>query len=239
MSSVTTEIFSFARNELKISLDTFACALGYSRDSMPSPLAEAIDDVLENGGTLCEIKGGYKIFYPAKFDHENYSITAGAQCFTVKKVVFQQLKKVESVALFVCTAGNEIINKSRELMKEGEQLKGYVYDVFGSLVVEEAMDCIQESLKNKMQERGLKITNRYSPGYCGWDVAEQKKLFRLLPEKFCGIELTDSCLMHPIKSVSGIIGIGRSVKFNDYTCNLCDEEDCLYRNLRHKTSSSN
>ena len=89
-----------------------------------------------------------------------------------------------------------------------------------------------------MREAGLKITNRYSPGYCGWDVSEQKKLFKILPEKFCGIELTDSCLMHPIKSVSGIIGIGKSVKFNEYTCNLCDEADCLYRNLRHKTTSA-
>jgi hypothetical protein len=122
-------------------------------------------------------------------------------------------------------------------MKEGELLEGYVFDVFGSLIVEEGMDRIQSFLKTKMQEEGLRITNRYSPGYCGWDVSEQKKLFGLLPKKFCGIELTDSCLMRPIKSVSGIIGVGKSVKFNEYSCNLCDEADCLYRNLRHKAVS--
>lgn len=205
---------------------------------MPGPLIESVDEVLENGGSLYEIKGGYEIISPVDFDHESYSLVVDSQSFNVKKVVFQQLKKSEGIAIFACTAGNDIINKSRKLMKEGEQLTGYVYDVFGSLVVEEAMDRIQETLRSKMQGDGLKITNRYSPGYCGWDVSEQKKLFSLLPETFCGIELTDSCLMHPIKSVSGIIGIGKSVKFNEYTCDLCDEEDCLYRNLRHKTASS-
>ena len=29
--------------------------------------------------------------------------------------------------------------------------------------------------------RGLRITNRYSPGYCDWRVSEQQSLFRLLP----------------------------------------------------------
>jgi len=80
----------------------------------------------------------------------------------------------------------------------------------------------------------MNITNRYSPGYCGWNITGQKILFSLLPEYFCGIELTDTCLMLPIKSVSGIIGIGRDVKFNAYTRNLCDMQYCLYRNLHQE-----
>ncbi|MCK7538940.1 MAG: hypothetical protein MZV63_52410 [Marinilabiliales bacterium] len=47
------------------------------------------------------------------------------------------------------------------------------------------------------------ITNRFSPGYCGWDVAEQHKLFSFFKDNFCGITLTESALMNPVKSVSG------------------------------------
>jgi hypothetical protein len=79
---------------------------------------------------------------------------------------------------------------------------------------------------------GLHITNRYSPGYCDWDIREQKKLFELLPENFCGISLLDSMLMKPIKSISGFIGIGSNVTFNRYTCNYCKDRNCLYRNKR-------
>jgi hypothetical protein len=37
--------------------------------------------------------------------------------------------------------------------------------------------------------------------------------------------------MQPIKSVSGVIGIGRAVRRVPYTCRLCELEDCLYRRL--------
>jgi hypothetical protein len=85
---------------------------------------------------------------------------------------------------------------------------------------------------------GMKITNRYSPGYCGWDVSEQHKLFRLIPDNFCGIRLTESALMDPVKSNSGIIGIGESVKMNPYTCSLCDLKECAYRKVREKKSQN-
>ena len=79
-----------------------------------------------------------------------------------------------------------------------------------------------------------RITNRYSPGYCGWQVAEQHKLFQLIPDNYCGIRLTESALMDPVKSVSGIIGIGENVKINPYTCRMCDMPDCVYRKVRDR-----
>ena len=81
---------------------------------------------------------------------------------------------------------------------------------------------------------GCNITNRYSPGYCGWDVAQQKELFSLFTSVFDFVRLGDSCLMNPIKSVSGIIGIGKDVKYNNYTCRICDSHNCLYKNLKHQ-----
>jgi hypothetical protein len=53
-----------------------------------------------------------------------------------------------------------------------------------------------------------------------------------MPDNFCGIRLTPSALMDPVKSVSGFIGIGNDVRFNPYTCNLCDMKDCIYRKVR-------
>ena len=45
----------------------------------------------------------------------------------------------------------------------------------------------------------------YSPGYCGWHVSGQRKLFeRLRPEEI-GITLNASFLMSPLKSVSGAL----------------------------------
>jgi hypothetical protein len=98
------------------------------------------------------------------------------------------------------------------------------------------MDRLQEALADQLGERGIRITNRYSPGYCEWHVSEQQKLFRLLPAGYCGVSLTDSSLMRPIKTVSGFIGVGPEVRRNAYTCGLCELQDCLYRRLREESA---
>jgi hypothetical protein len=38
--------------------------------------------------------------------------------------------------------------------------------------------------------------------------------------------------MDPVKSISGIIGIGSNVRYNQYTCRMCEIDDCLYRKAR-------
>ncbi|MCF0209200.1 MAG: methionine synthase, partial [Bacteroidaceae bacterium] len=80
------------------------------------------------------------------------------------------------------------------------------------------------------KDKQLHHTNRFSPGYCGWHVREQKLLFSTFPlAEPCGVKLTDSCLMLPIKSVSGVIGIGENVRKLEYTCGLCDYANCYKR----------
>ena len=91
---------------------------------------------------------------------------------------------------------------------------------------------IQEKFGNAMKASGHKITNRYSPGYCGWKTSEQFMLFRIFPENFCGVRLTESALMKPIKSISGVIGIGSHVEYHEYHCDLCDAVNCMYRNKK-------
>ncbi len=106
-------------------------------------------------------------------------------------------------------------------------MAGYIIDLIGSEIVVAALDRMQDELAGKMKSAGLNITNRYSPGDCGWPVTDQHKLFSLFPEKFCGISLSESSLMHPIKSVSGIIGIGKDVRKTAYACDLCEMETCV------------
>lgn len=49
-----------------------------------------------------------------------------------------------------------------------------------------------------------------------------------------GVRLTDSSLMVPIKSVSGVTGLGREVKKLEYTCGLCNYAKCYKRRKRER-----
>jgi hypothetical protein len=69
-------------------------------------------------------------------------------------------------------------------------------------------------------------------------VEEQKKLFSFLPKEFCGVSLTDSALMIPIKSISGIIGVGKNVEYKQYFCDTCGRKDCTYKAFREKSSKT-
>ena len=230
VSNVSTYHLSF--NELDVQRLRIERVMGYDPDTIPEPFPEMIDEVLSVASEYCDIQGGYKIIEDFSFDKDAHLVSIQGIPLDIHKIIFNQIKSAEKLALFVCTAGPKVGEWSRKLMAEGDLMKGYIVDVVGSEIVEKAMDKIQETLSIKMKAEGFNITNRYSPGYCNWSVSEQHKLFSLLPANFCDVRLTDTALMYPIKTVSGIIGIGKTIKYNHYTCQICDMQNCLYRNRK-------
>ncbi|MCC8144566.1 MAG: hypothetical protein LUD02_05030 [Tannerellaceae bacterium] len=84
-------------------------------------------------------------------------------------------------------------------------------------------------LEEENKQVGYSLTNPYSPGYCSWPVSDQHTLFSFLPAGFCGITLTGSSLMLPIKSVSAIVGVGEQIQRVPYGCSQCNMKDCYKR----------
>lgn len=224
------KIFKPPFDELRFSLSDIYLALGYNHENIPDHITYLTNEIHQQiPEDYCAI-GGYCIYESIKI--EKSKIQVNNKYLTVNNIISAQLKQSEKLAIFTCSIGDKIEKRSKDYFDKDEFPKGYLLDTFGSILVEAAMDIIQEKLEQDMIHYGLKITNRYSPGYCGWDVKEQHILFSLLPPKFCGISLNESALMTPIKSVSGIIGIGKNVEKRAYQCHICEEKDCLYRNLR-------
>ncbi len=73
----------------------------------------------------------------------------------------------------------------------------------------------------------------YSPGYCGWDISGQRKLFEFLKPETVGISLGESCLMQPLKSVSGVFIIGpKAIHLFDNCYSFCGR--CTTHNCRDR-----
>lgn len=231
---MVTKTLNIDFKDLKLTAPQVEAVLGYKDGEDRELVTGLIEEILAESKEISNIKAQYTIFDDVLFEPDTKFVRINKTEFNLKKIVFGQIKKSDSIAIFLCTAGEEIGIRSRKAMKERDFLKGYIYDVVGSEIVEAAADLLQADLEESKLQADKRITNRYSPGYCGWDVAEQHKLFGLITENYCGIKLTPSALMDPVKSVSGFIGIGENVRNNPYTCRMCNQNDCVYRSVREK-----
>ena len=157
--------------------------------------------------------------------------TIHATTFNCGKIVARQLRGAEAFVIFVCTAGAEYQRFIEEMPKD-DIVKTYHAHAIGSALAEKCADYMEKVLDAQIGKLSWKRTNRFSPGYCGWHVSQQSLLFPLFNGETAGVTLTGSNFMMPVKSVSGIIGIGTKARYNEYTCGLCDYKDCYKRRNR-------
>jgi hypothetical protein len=225
---------SYSIDELTLDIEYLSAMLGFPDGDLPEPFGEYVAQAIHEAESLCDIRGAFRFSENSGFSVNNSHIKIDGLEFGIGKTVAKELRNANSAAFFICTAGEGISRRSQDLLKGDDPVFGYVFDLLGSMIVESATDLLQAEIKQMALSEGFQITNRYSPGYCKWSVADQHKLFSFFPPNCCGIRLTDSALMHPIKSVSGIIGIGVAVSFREYTCNLCSQVDCFQRS-HHRT----
>ena len=215
--------------DLTLDIDEVYEALGYHDGAMPDDATRReVNSILE------EIE--------AHLQARLALVTASSDTlahFSPGRIILAQLKGAQAVCYFVATAGTWFEDFQQRLMREGDMVRVYIANEIGSLLAEKAADRMELTLEEQLTPKGLGHTNRFSPGYCGWPVNEQRLLFdqfadnatdNELPQP-CGIRLTDSCLMVPIKSVSGVIGIGKDMKKHDYRCNVCELKSCYKRRI--------
>ncbi len=224
---IMTKEFSYTFNELDITEADVFELMGFELDLAPEPFPEILQVALEKAKKICRPTGGFSIFGECGVNTTDKIISIETQQFHPDKIIVTQLKSAQQIAIFVCTAGNAITDLANEMMTGGDIILGYALDTIGSVVADRTALKIQQELENNSFQKGLKISDRFSPGYCDWDVAEQHKLFSLLPPGFCGVTLSASALMCPAKSVSGIIGIGKNLRQKGYQCHWCTDKDCF------------
>ena len=138
---------------------------------------------------------------------------------------------VEHVAIAVCTIGDAVERRVSELWEARELPLASMLDSVGSGAVESLAEYVNDVLCQQGLAAGLKVTNRISPGYGDWDVAEQAQLFRLCAGAPAGVSLNAACVMTPGKSISLLAGAGVAARVDHYfsQCARCWMRDCAYR----------
>ena len=229
-------LFELTFNSEDISLDLaeIEYSLGYDSGAIPDTFINFINELTPQVLNLCEIRIGYKVIKLAINNIKKKGLKINDVYLNTDKIVARNLNKSEMILVFVSTLGYGIEKWIDQITAAGDRMKSYFVNTIASNVVENATELFHDYVVHKMKLDGYFVTNRYSPGYCNWNVAEQKILFSLLPPNFCGVSLNNSAMMQPVKSISGIIGIGKKVKYSDYMCNVCTSNDCTYRFYRNR-----
>ncbi len=208
--------------DLSLSVKTVYKSIKYTSKTVPEPFITAIEEELSFAEKNFEAK--YDIITIEKFKIDRDLLINDFR-FDIGQELVELLKNSQKLALFICTAGESISIRNRYLMKSEYFLRAYANDIIANLIVEKTADYILKHIKSQYGSS----TNRYSPGNCGWDKLNQRDFFALFPSIKSGVSLTETQMMHPVKSLNGIIGIGKNTTYRTNNCNTCSSENCIYR----------
>ncbi len=147
---------------------------------------------------------------------------------------------VTHVIAAVVTIGDALERRVAELWEARELPLAAMLDSVGSGAVESLAEHVNDLLCQQGIARGLNVTNRISPGYGEWDVAEQPLMFRLVPGAPVGVRLNEACFMTPEKTITLLIGAGPEARVDHYfaQCARCWMAGCAYRRVPARGSVS-
>ena len=143
----------------------------------------------------------------------------------------------DNLALFAVTIGEKVCREITRLFEMNEFALGSMLDSAASEGAEMASQVVELYYKEYLKDNNLFDSSSgilcFSPGYCGWHISAQRKLFEFLHPDEIGIGLGKSFLMTPLKSISGVIiaGAKEIFEFNDVFpfCGDCETHSCRDR----------
>jgi len=212
-------------NNIPVELDLEAVLKRLRLRNRNESILKSVAEVLEMARPVARPKAVYEVCYVENKKEDSLDI--GGINFT-SRVLRANLDKVERVFPYVITCGRELEAID---IPASDFVKGYYMDQIKETALHLARAYVEEHLKKTF---ALGQVSRMAPGAGAaddWPIVQQEGLFALFGgrekvEELIGVRLTDSFLMVPIKSVSGIF-FPTEVKFE--SCQICPREQCFGR----------
>lgn len=226
--------YDIAFSELGLTTEDILSEMGYGKvlpdEELSRHVAELLDEISRVSRPSCALA-----LYPATVLADGLLVgddgLSGGVKLATGETIASLMNGVSQVAIFVATAGTDFEAYQHRIKERDDIIQTFIADTIGSAIAERAGDRAERHLEQVIGP-ALQHTHRFSPGYCGWRLAEQSHIFSLLDPDPCGITLSDVSLMTPIKSISGFIGIGLEVNRKQYGCQFCELEHCYKKRLR-------
>ena len=149
-----------------------------------------------------------------------------------------------SAIVVAVSAGKECEKTARQLWLESKPDEYFFLEIFGSAVVEHLITLASGRICGWADQQQMAVLPHFSPGYSGWDVAEQVQLWNLISQdnrhKFPGeLNVLDSGMLQPKKSLLAVFGVTRDVATARRVsklipCENCSLPGCQYRRTAYR-----
>jgi hypothetical protein len=174
------------------------------------------------------------------FELMNRSLSIQGREFASKHLhdQFAQAEAANGI-MVVVSAGSECEETARRLWNEEKPDEYFFLEIFGSAVVEHLITFTGARICAWAEPKGMAVLPHYSPGYSGWDVSDQVKLFDLLrngnghqfPQE---IQVKESGMLQPKKSLLALFGLTRRLDRVQSIRDLVPCENCSYPNCQYR-----
>ena len=143
------------------------------------------------------------------------------------------------------SAGPECEAMARQCWEAGKPDEYFFLEMYASAVVENLIIAAGGRICGWAENNGMTVLPHYSPGYTGWEITDQIKLWNLirpqnghaLPGAF---EVMHSGMLRPKKSLLAVFGISRDLArarslVKLVPCENCSLPGCPYRRAPYKS----
>jgi hypothetical protein len=195
-------------------IDVLATQLHVSKTSA---LYLELESCVREAQTVARPKGMYRVGYIES--RASDSVWIDGIRFT-SRVLHVNLAKAHRVFAYLATCGTEIQEWARSL---DDPLKQYWSNTIQERALRAASQAVSADIRDRYQAGR---TSTMAPGSLGeWPLSEQRPLFALLDDPYAaiGVRLSESLLMVPTKSVSGL-RFPTEERFE--SCQLCPRAEC-------------
>jgi hypothetical protein len=178
------------------------------------------------------------------FDVHGASMTIAGEPFSGSRLP-RTLEEAgaHAVILAAASAGPEAEDEAQRLWRDEKPDEYFFLEVYAGAVVEHLVTGAGARLCAWAEERSMAVLPHYSPGYSGWDIAEQPRLFSLLRGRALPgpLEALDSGALRPKKSQLTVFGVTRHVdrvaRFTQLRpCENCSFGPCQFRRAPYRVS---
>lgn len=176
------------------------------KTTLSSLQKQQTDEYISRAASLIALRGSFIRLPVEKNDGKTIWCADELSLESAKLAAF--LGDCREVVLLGATAGNTIMEAIREKTNQDDFTAAVVYDAAASEMTDAALDWIADYINRQLRRESKYLeTRRFSAGYADFALENQKIFYEKLQLHKLDVQITESFLLNPEKSVTAISGI--------------------------------